>query len=220
MTTQRYVVAGCGQVGAGLARALALEGHEVNVIDPDPEQLKRLGANFRGRQWSDSPLDRAVLVQAGIESCDGLAAVFHSDATNVAIAMAARRLFRVPSVVARLDHPVLSESYHRLGIQTLCPQQWGVNRLVQMLSHSPFEVVSSLGGQVDLVQVQLPPLLAGRAIEDLAIPQEVQVILVARASQTLMAQPGLRFQTGDVLQVMVRGSALQQLRAMLQEENA
>jgi trk system potassium uptake protein TrkA len=216
MRIRSYVVAGCGQVGAGLARALALEGHEVSVIDPDPEQLQRLGPNFRGRQFPDSPLDREVLVQAGIESCDGLAAVFHWDATNVAIAMAARRLFRVPSVVARLDHPVLSESYHRLGIQTLCPQQWGVHRLVQMLSHSPFEVVTSLGGPIDLVQVHLPLTLVGRGIEDLAIPQEIQVILVTRGGQTLMAQPGLRFQAGDVLQVMVRGSGLEPLRAMLQ----
>ena len=216
MTIRRYVVAGCGQVGAGLARALTLQGHDVSVIDPDPEQLKRLGANFTGLQWADSPLDRDVLVKAGIEQCDGLAAVFHTDATNVAIAMAARRLFRVPRVVARLDHPVLSESYHRLGIQTLCPQQWGVNRLMQLLCHSPFEVVASLGSQVDLVEVHLPPMLVGRAVEDLAIPQDIQVVLIVRAGQTMMAQPGLRFQAGDVLQVMVRGAALDQLRAMLQ----
>lgn len=216
MKTQRYLVAGCGQVGAGLARALAREGHRVSVIDPDPEELKRLSGKFGGLLCNDSPLDREVLVKAGIEHCDGLAAVFHQDATNVAIALAARRLFQVPRVVARLDHPRLADSFRRLGIHALCPQRWGVHRVVQLLCHSPFEVVANLGSQLDLVAVHIPHSLVGKGLESLAVAQEIQVVLITRAGQTLMAQPGLQFQAHDVAHVLVRGSAHQQLKSMLQ----
>ena len=218
MTTRKYLIAGCGQVGAGLARALAQEGHEVSALDPDPNELKRLGPRFGGQAILDSPLDRGVLVRAGIERCDGVAAVFHHDTLNVAVALAARRVFRVPRVVARLHHPRLAETYHRLGIVTLCPERWGVNRLVQLLRHSPFEVVASLGSQVDLVEVALPPSLVGRTVDDLGVAQEIQVVLVTRDGRTLMGEPGLRFEEGDVLQVMVRGTALDQLRNLLSWE--
>ena len=215
MKTSTYLIAGCGQIGAGLARALTLQGHTVAVIDPDPDELERLGPTFTGQRISDSPLDRDVLVQAGIERCDGLAAVFHKDSTNVAVAMAARRIFRVPRVVARLEQPRLAETFHRLGVQTLLPQSWGVDRLVHLLSRSPFEVVTSLGGQLDLVEIRLPESLVGRSVQDLAIHQEVQVVLITRAGKTIMVQPGTHFQEGDLIHVMVRGSAVEQLRNLL-----
>ena len=215
MTGKRYIVAGCGQVGAGLARALDHEGHLVVILDPDPDEAHRLGAGFSGRLMAESPLDSGVLLRAGVEHCDGLAAVFHEEATNVAVALAARRLFRVPRVVARLTQPHLIEIYQRLGIQTLCPQRWGVNRLVHLLCHSTFEVVANLGSDLDLVEIRLPRALVGRAAEDLAVPQEIQVVLVKRGSHTIMAQPGFHFEDGDVLNIMVRGSSMQQLRSLL-----
>jgi len=216
--TARYLIAGCGQVGADLARDLSLQGHEVAVLDPGAEELQRLGPGFEGERIAASPLDREVLVRAGIERCDGLAAVFHAEATNVALALAARRLFRVPRVVARLDHPRLAETCHRLGVLTLCPQRWGVNRLMQLLRRSPFEVVASLGSQLDLVEVSLPPVLAGRRVDDLAVPQDIQVVLVTRAGRALLVEPQLLLEEGDVLHVLVRGTALDQLRNLLHME--
>jgi trk system potassium uptake protein TrkA len=211
---RRYLIAGCGQVGAGLARALALQGHLVSVLDPDPRELQRLGRSFAGQQLAESPLDRDALVRAGIERCDGLAAVFHNDARNVTVALAARRIFRVPRVVARLHHARLSEIYHRLGIVTLAPQRWGVSRLVHLLCRSPFEVVTSLAG-LDVVEVRLPERLAGRTVAELAVPHEIQVIVVVRDGRELIAEPSLQFAAGDVLYVLVRGSAVEQLRNLL-----
>lgn len=218
MKKARYLVAGCGQVGAGLARDLSVQGHEVVVLDPDPVELARLGPGFGGERVADSPLDRDVLLRAGIERCDGLAAVFHQEATNVALALAARRLFRVPRVVARLEQPRLAETCHRLGVLTLCPQRWGVNRLVQLLRSSPFEVLASLGSQLDLVEVALPAALVGRCAEDLAVPQDLQVVLIIRAGRSLLVEPKTPFQEGDVLQILVRGTALDHLRNLLSWE--
>ena len=215
MKTAKYLVAGCGQVGAGLARALSLQGHAVTVLDPDPQNLKTLGAGFAGERIADSPLDRNVLLKAGIERCDGLAAVFRPDATNIAVALAARRVFRVPQVVARLHQTQLAETYHRMGIQTLCPQRWGVNQLVSLLSRSPFQVVASLDGRTDLVEIRLPHALAGRAVADLGVDQEIQVVLITRAGKSIMAQPAMLFQEGDTVHLMVRESAQDQLRNLL-----
>lgn len=215
MKNARYLIAGCGQVGSGLARTLSVQGHAVAVIDPDPEKLEGLGAAFTGKRIADSPLDRKVLMGAGIERCDGLAAVFRQDATNIAVALAARRIFRVPRVVARLNQTKLADTYHRMGIQTLCPQRWGVNQLVYLLSPSPFQVITSLGGQLDLVELRLPPALAGKTVADLAVDQEIQVVLITRAGKGLMAQPGMRFQEDDLIHLMVRDSAQDQLRHLL-----
>src|SRR5512147_1453935 len=101
----RFIVIGCGRWGAGLARTLLERGHNPSVVDVDPAAFDRLGDGFAGGRIVGSGLDRDVLVRAGIERASGLAAVTFSDEINVAVARAAREMFRVPKVVARLYDP-------------------------------------------------------------------------------------------------------------------
>ena len=42
------LIAGCGRVGAGLANALYKEGHDVSVVDRDPESFVLLEDAFTG----------------------------------------------------------------------------------------------------------------------------------------------------------------------------
>ena len=63
--------------------------------------------------------DRDVLIEAGIERADALAAVMPSDEANVVAARLASEFFHVPRVVARLYDPRKAEIYERLGLQTI-----------------------------------------------------------------------------------------------------
>ena len=91
----------------------------------------------QGRRSLGAGLDREVLLQAGIEHADGLAAVTGSDDTNVVLARLARQVFRVPRVVARLHDPRQAEVYRQLGIQTIMPLTWGIQRLSELLCYTP-----------------------------------------------------------------------------------
>lgn len=115
------VVLGCGRVGSGVARELHSRDVEVVVVDHDPNALARLGDGIAVRRVLGSILDREVLREAGLDTADGVAVVTHDDAVNAAVALAARRLLRVPTVVARLDDPRVAEVHQRLGIRTLVP---------------------------------------------------------------------------------------------------
>ena len=44
----RIVIAGCGRVGSDLAITLSEEGHDVSVVDNQPEVFDRLGSTFNG----------------------------------------------------------------------------------------------------------------------------------------------------------------------------
>ena len=52
--------------------------------------------------------DQAVLLEAGIEKADALAAVTASDAANVVAARIAKQFFNVPRVAARVYDPAHS----------------------------------------------------------------------------------------------------------------
>ena len=61
----KFIVIGCGRIGATLARTLALRGHTVTVVDRDPAALERLGASFKGHTVVGVAFDRDTLIEAG-----------------------------------------------------------------------------------------------------------------------------------------------------------
>jgi trk system potassium uptake protein TrkA len=155
------------------------------------------------------------LVQAGIERADGLAAVTSSDEANVVAARMASQVFRVPKVVARLYDPRKAEIYNRLGLQTINTTSWGINRIADLLCYSQFEPILSLGGQVDLIEVQIPMLLAGRTVNELTVPGEVMVVAISRGGQTFLCTLGTVFQEGDIAYLAVLPTAGERLKALL-----
>ncbi|MBK9710870.1 MAG: TrkA family potassium uptake protein [Kouleothrix sp.] len=212
----RMIVIGCGRMGAGLAQALALRGHAVTVVDAAAEAFERLGPAFKGRTIVGVGFDRDVLLQAGIERADGLAAVTASDDANVVAARLARLVFRVPRVVARLYDPRKAEIYRRLGIQTISTTAWGINRITELLCYSRLDAISSLGsGEVDIVEAEISHLLDGRPIDALATPGEVQVVAISRAGHTFLPMPGAAFQEGDLVHMAVLASAIDRLKQAL-----
>jgi len=212
------IIIGCGRVGAGLAQDLSQRGQVVIVVDQEATAFERLGTGFTGQTVLGAGLDREVLLQAGIERADGLAAVTGSDDTNVVLARLARQVFRVPRVVARLHDLQHAEVYRQLGIQTITPLTWGIQRLSELLSYTHLNTTLSLGsGEVDIVEVELPPLLAGRTVNELTLLGEIHVAAMSREGRTFLPTLGTVFREGDLVHLVVLGSSVARLTALLGE---
>jgi K+ transport systems, NAD-binding component len=212
----RFIVIGCGRWGAGLARTLVERGHEVSVVDVDPRAFDRLGDGFSGEQIVGSGLDREVLEHAGVERATGLAAVTFSDEVNIVVARAAREVFRVPKVIARLYDPQKAHIYRRLGIETISTVEWGVHRIADLLAYSSLEVTVSIGnGGVDIVEAEVPRLLVGRTVADLAIPGEAHVIALSREGGTFLPTQGTVLEAGDRAHLVMLASSVERLKRVL-----
>jgi trk system potassium uptake protein TrkA len=126
------------------------------------------------------------------------------------------QVFRVPRVVARLYDPRKAEIYRRLGLQTITPVAWGINRLAELLCYSRLHTLHSLGsGEVDLVEAEVPSLLVGRATSEVVVPGEIQVVAISRGGRTLLPVPGAVFHKGDLVHLAVLGSSADRLKAIL-----
>lgn len=212
----KLIVIGCGRMGAGLAQTLQSRGHNVVVVDVDGAAFERLGAAFKGRTLVGVGFDRDTLMQAGIERADGLAALTASDEANVVIARVASQMFHVPRVVARVYDPRKAEIYHRLGLQTINPAMWGINRVAELLVHTTFDTVLTLGdGKVDIVETEVPTLLVGRTVNELTVPNEAQVIAISRDGQTFLPTLGTVFQHSDVVHLAVLSVSTERLKRLL-----
>jgi trk system potassium uptake protein TrkA len=211
-----FIVIGCGRVGAGLTQELNQRGHTVAIVDSDAEAFSQLGPSFEGRKIVGIGFDRDVLLGAGIERADGLATVTAGDEVNVVTAQVARQVFSVPSVVARVNHPRQAAIYHRLGLQTIVPTTWEIGRITDLLCHSRLDTILSLGnGEVDIMQVDIPPSLVGKWVRDLAILGEITVVAITRGGRAFLPTLGTVFEAGDQVCVAVMSSASGRLNALL-----
>ena len=212
----RLIIMGCGRVGEQLAQLMSEEGHDVAVIDYDASALARLGSDFKGRRVKGVGFDRDVLLRAGIEEADGFAAMSSSDNANVVAARIARTIFHVPRVVARLFEPERAEVYKRLGLVTISSTTWGAERTRELLTHAQLDAVRSFGaGEVQLLEIEVPPGLVGHSVRDLSVPGEVTVITITRDGKALLPLLGTAFQAGDVIHLAVLSDAMDRVAQLL-----
>ncbi len=214
----RILIIGCGRLGAGLARLLVLRGHTVTVVDKNPEAFERLGKEFKGKTVTGVGFDRDVLLKAGIERTDGLAAVTDKDEVNVVTARVARQFFRVPKVVAGLYEPARAEVYQRLGLQVIAPITWGVNRIADLLLQSEVNQVGTLGSaDVKLVVTHVPHLLVGRPVRELTVQGEISVVAIARGGRSFLPTLGTVFRENDELHLAVLATSSGLLERLLSQ---
>jgi len=212
----RVIVVGCGRMGSELAIQLSHDGHAVTVVDISPQAFYRLGPAFKGRTVEGVGFDRDVLIRAGVERADALAAVTAGDNRNIVIARVARNVFRVPKVVARLYDPRRAEIYQRLGLQTISSTAWGVSRFIQLLAHPDLHVASTLGnGEVEVVEFEVPAHWVSRSVNNVNVPGEINVTAVSRNGKTFIPTLGTVFQDGDRAAITVLATSRGRLEELL-----
>jgi len=212
----KTIIMGYGRIGSQVGKLLTEQQHDVTIIDHDADADGRLGPEFKGRIIRGLGFDRNVLLQAGIEEAEAFVAASHSDNANIVAARIARNIFHVPRVVARLFDPIRAEIYQRLGLTTISPNNWGAERIIQVLTHAELDVWDTFGrGEVALVNLEAPQHLIGRTVNQLNVPGELLVASITRNEQAFIPIIGTVFQDGDLLKLIVLSSAMARLEEML-----
>ena len=116
----KFVIVGCGRVGAALAEAFGNDGHEVVVIDLLTQAFDRLSEEFKGQAVRGDGTDEDVLRKAGAEGADVFLAFTEGDNRNVMAAQVAMEKLSVGKAVAKINDPVRAAAYAELGIATVC----------------------------------------------------------------------------------------------------
>lgn len=115
------LVIGCGRLGSRLAGILDAHGHDVAVVDEDPDLFHNLGKNFSGITVVGMPMDIKVLRSAGIEGCDAVAVVTPDDNLNITVSQIARNFFKIENVIGRISDPLRENVFKSFGLKTICP---------------------------------------------------------------------------------------------------
>jgi trk system potassium uptake protein TrkA len=216
----RVAIAGAGNVGLFIANDLAGAGHDVQLLESNPEVVERAHTDENVEWFVADACEVTSLRQAGLERCDVVVAATGDDEDNLVISLLAKQEFGVPRVVARVNHPKnewlfnenwgvdLSVSTPHL-ISALVEEAVSVGRLVRILQ---FE-----GGNVQLVEVTLAddsPVI-DKSLRELDIPRDATFVAVVRGEHVVMPRGDTTFEAGDEVLAMVTGDSEADVRQIL-----
>ncbi len=212
----KVIIVGLGRMGTGIALNFVKKGHQVTVIDSDPEAFKGLGPKFNGLKVTGIGFDRDVLNKAKIDQVDAVISCTASDEANVVIARIAKNIYRVPRVIARLYDATKADLYRRIGIQTISTTAWGIERATELLTYHQLDSVYEMGnGTVNLVRIEVPSQVVGHTVNELTAIGEIHVAAISRHSKTFIPTRGTILEADDILYISVIASASHKLKSML-----
>ncbi len=110
------VILGCGRSGSMLAIQMSRLGHQVTLIERNPESLRRLGKDYPCKIVIGDGLDQSILAKAGIESADAFLAMTRGDNTNLMAAQIVKQKFNTAKLVVKVADPMRAEAYRKMGL--------------------------------------------------------------------------------------------------------
>jgi len=216
----KVAIAGAGNVGTAIAKDLRANGHDVLLIEKDPDLVERLRASLDVVWVAADACEVSSLVAAGMVDVDVAVAATGDDEDNLVISLLSKQEFAVPRVVARVNNP---------ANQWLFNESWGVDVSVstpQLLTALVEEAVSvgSLvrllqfeGGSANLVEVTLAEgsPAEGIALADLEIPRDATIVAVVRQDRLVVPRGDTVLCAGDEVLALVIGDAEDAVRRLL-----
>jgi trk system potassium uptake protein TrkA len=215
------IIVGGGKVGADLAGILCAHGHRVGVIELRPERIALLQSELpKEVVVQGSGTDPALLERAAIRQAQVVAAVTGSDETNLVVTNLARLEFAVPRTIARVNNPKNAWMFTpEMGVDVALNQSDLMAHLIaeEMSLGDMMTLLKLRKGQFSLVEEKIDPKAnaAGKALRELTLPTECNLVAVLRGGQLLLPKPDLVLQPGDEVLAVVHSDHLAALAALL-----
>jgi trk system potassium uptake protein TrkA len=206
------IIAGCGRVGSELARLLSNEGHDVVVIDKSKASFDRLGGTFNGLTLIGNGFDLNLLKQAGIEKADAFCAVTNGDNTNLVSAQVAKKIFKVPKVIARVYDPQRAHIYTALGLDVISGTVLFAAMLRDKIIESRFSSYLIETKELGVIEIEVKNHLVGKTIQEINIPGEFLVVAIRRLSGVIMPEHSTVLKAKDILMAAVKVAALAKIK--------
>ncbi len=208
------IIVGCGRVGSELAKLLSKEGHNVVVIDKNRNSFDRLGGTFNGLTMTGNGFDLELLRQVGIEKADAFCAVTNGDNTNLISAQVAKKIFKVPKVLARVYDPQRAHIYAALGLDIISGTILFAAMLRDKIIESRFSSYLIETKELGVIEIEVKDNLAGKSVLELNMPGELLVAAIRRLKAVIIPDPHTVLKKQDVLMAVIKVASLERIKAL------
>jgi voltage-gated potassium channel len=218
------IICGFGQVGSSAAKALVESGHQIVVVDSNPESIAAAHQLDLAAIEGDATEDK-ILLLAGVERAESIIVSTGDDSLNLFVVLSARSINPSLSIIARANLSANAEKLRRAGAnRVVSPYEIGGQHMANIVIRPHvtdfFDFVTLPGGEEIWLEEQTLgencPLVGHSVIEsDIRRKTGVTLIAIYRPeNQTnFLPDPGFKLASRDKLIVLGTREQL----AMLEE---
>ena len=208
---KKIAVLGGGQVGSSLAKILTDDGNDITLIDTNLSVIEDLQEDNDIKTIHGNASSPSVLEQAEVNDCDILIATTASDEVNLVSCHLAKKMFNVPTVIARLRNSEFQVSTSGFDLDLfsinsiISPSQLVTDFIKNIIEHpGAFQAYDFADGKLQVIgaTVLKDGPLAGRKLSEFKkhLPNvDVNVIALYRDRKTLPVNGTTVIETGDDL---------------------
>lgn len=189
------IIVGGGRVGFQTAELLSDRGHNVRIIEKDPELCAALTDEWVATVIEGDATDPAILEQGGLETADVVAGLTGLTGVNLAVCMMATRLSPGTRTVARLDHGD-GANYTEFVDGIVYPERAGARVATNQIVGSDVQTLADVTGNLDIVSVRVAEgaPAAGKQLRNVRFPAGTLVISAEDGDS--VAQPDTELSPG------------------------
>jgi trk system potassium uptake protein TrkA len=201
---KRIMIAGGGNVGKRLAKALEEGRYQVKIIEKSPEVAKDLAETLNKTiVLEGDAADEALLIEESIEDIDIFCALTNDDEANILSAMLAKRLGarKVMSLVNRTGYVDLVENANI--DHAVSPQQITIGALLTHVRSGDIVSVHSLRkGAAEVIEVIAHgdagnSRVVGKTRDELKLPPGVAIGAIVRDDEVIMPHNDMVIEDND-----------------------
>lgn len=214
------LITGGGRTAAHLATVLLAQDHTVHIIEDREDVLSRLHRQLPTEViFEGQSTDPDLLVDAGIEQANVLAACTSNDAENLALCYYARARYGVPRTIARISNPRAAWLFdQKFQVDAALNQSEILASLIEeeMSLGDMMTLVKLRRGSFSLVEEKIPPSAraVGVSIRDLTLPRNSVIAGIIRHGDILVPRGDTVFQVGDEVLAIVDHDSADDLAAI------
>ena len=206
----KIIVAGAGKVGWTITEILAGEGHDITVIDSNPDTITSLSNSLDVICVEGNAADPECLKEAGASQADLLLAATEKDEVNMVCGVSAHHIGTGHVIVRVRDPQYLHQTEflrEALGLSYIVNPEYECAREISRILRFPgaSHVASFSKGSVELVEHRIPEdgVLNGVALRNLPelFNAKVLISLVERDGNSLIPNGSTVLQSGDRLSI-------------------
>lgn len=157
----KIIVAGDGKMGSTLTRQLALEGHEVTLVDANSKVLESTQERYDVMVIQGNCATMDVLKHAGVKEADLLIAMTGADEINLLCCMTAHGMNPQIHTIARVRNPEYTEQIYKMrdmfGLSMVVnPERQAAVEIERLLKYPGFQKRDTFDrGRVEIVELKL-----------------------------------------------------------------
>lgn len=201
------IIAGGGKIGMTLARQLAAEGHNLTIIDRNPQVLDTAVERYDAMAVCGNCASREVLEQAKIAEAELVIAATGADELNLLCCMTAHGMNPNVHTIARIRTPEYAQQVMTMPhvfplSMTINPERQAALEIERLLKFPGFLRRESFAkGRAEIVELRIEPnsKLCNVALMDLSsvVKCKVLVCAVVRAGSAVAPSGTFTLREGD-----------------------